>query len=376
MVVGLVITYCLVLLLFVLIKTIGEKSISKNIKKYFILCICCCFVMVLSDGAGISVQGKTFPGAVVLNYISQTIYFIYASITCYFAFLVIDALSGKTILKTKKIRLCFSLPVFLYAIIILISIKTGWVFSIDERTNRYVRGPVNFFQFLFCYSYILAALILSFYKYSKGNVDPNRDIYFANVLFCLIPTLGGVIQFVISSNGGLDLPIISCGLTFSTIIVFVEMVQNQVSLDSLTGLASRKAFYKYLYANESNDTKLYVFMIDINKFKYINDNFGHLEGDHALILFAQSLKTYTRKKKGLAARLGGDEFAIAVELLNDDAVEYLNGLYLEIDKINKENDIKYEISASIGYAQMTEDESINNLIQRADAEMYNKKTDN
>lgn len=375
MVIGLIVSFCLVLLVFILLKAIGEKSISSENKRYFLLCVIYSIITVLADGAGISVQGKDFNGAVFINYLAQASYFIAASVTCLFVYLLIDSLGGKPVIKTNKSKLIVSLPVIIYIIIVLISIKTGWIFKIDEEKNLYVRGPINFFQFLFCYSYILASLIISFYKYYKGSVDPNRDIYFANVLYCLMPTLGGVLQFAISISYGVDLPVISCGLTFSTIIMFIELVQNQVSLDSLTGLASRKAFYRYLHSiSKSNISKMYTYMIDIDKFKNINDTYGHLEGDHALVLFAQALKEYTRKNNGLAARIGGDEFAIAVELNSDEANNYLEGIYETIENINNENDIDYHISASIGYSQLKEDESISDLIQSADSRMYRKKT--
>lgn len=367
--------FCFVLMVFILIKTINEKSIGKLSKKYFILCIIFALIMLVTDGLSILIDDGTIKTSIPFNYFVQITYFSYASICCYFVFLLMDSLGGKQLLKNRKPKVLLSIPVYIYMIFVITSIWTGLIFSIDE-SNDYIRGPLNFFQFIFSYGYIMAALALSLYKYIKGGLDPNRDIYFANLLFCLMPTLGGVCQFAVSVTTNIDLPLISAGLALSTVIIFVEMIQNQVSIDSLTGLAGRKAFYKYLYSiNKSNVTHLFVYMIDIDKFKAINDNFGHLEGDNALVLFAQALKIHTRQKRGYAARIGGDEFAIAVELVNNNPDDYLQTLNDEIDNINKKYTLEYNIAASVGYARLENDGSIKNLIQHADDEMYRIKSE-
>ncbi len=372
--IGVMLVFCFILMTFVLLKTINEKSIAYKSKKYFIISICFALIMLVTDGFSILFKDGTIKTTVPVNYFVQITYFISASICCYFDFLLIDSLGGIELVKEKKLKLILSIPLYFYGIIVFTSIWTGWLFTINPETNEYVRGPLNFFQFIFCYGYIFAALIISLVKYLKGSLDPNRDTYFTNLLFCIIPTFGGIFQFAISVAFDVELPLISAGLALSTVIIFVEMIQNQVSIDSLTGLFSRKAFYKYLYnINKSSVTHLFVYMIDLDKFKNINDSYGHLEGDHALVLFAQALRNHTRKGRGIAARIGGDEFAIVVELANNSPLDYLNAFKEELTNVVDDAKIDYKIEASIGFAELNEKDTIKELIQRADDEMYKEK---
>ena len=64
------------------------------------------------------------------------------------------------------------------------------------------------------------------------------------------------------------------------------------------------------------DGKLYLFMIDMNRFKRINDTFGHVEGDKAILMTADALREACSElhRKIVIARYGGDEFALVAEL--------------------------------------------------------------
>ncbi len=373
MVLSVMIIFCFVIMFFILIKTIRENSIPNRVKRNFIISIIIALVMLIADGLSMLKAGDYIKISVGAHYAVQIIYFISASITCYFVFLLMDCIGDKPLIKKRRTRLLLTIPIYVYSLFVLTSIWSGLIFTIDKTTNEYLRGPLNFFQFLFCYSYLFSALGLSIYKYIREKADPNRELYFTSIVFCLMPTLGGVFQFAFSILAEVDVPLISAGLALSTVIIFIEIVQKQVSLDGLTGLFSRKAFYNYLYSiNKTNITHLYVYLLDLNKFKEINDNFGHVEGDNALILFAHTLRTFTSKKKGVAARIGGDEFAIAVELAKTTPEEYLDLLIEDLNQIN-DGKLQYNLSASIGFALFEENDTIKELIAKADKEMYKQK---
>ncbi len=372
MVLAVMVMFCFVLMFYILIKTIREKSISKRARKLFITSICVAIVMLIADGLSIMTKSEVIKITIGMHYFVEIVYFIFASITCYFVFLLMDCLGDRPLVKKLKTRLLLTIPLYIYGIIVITSIWSGLIFSINEN-NLYIRGPLNFLQFLFCYSYLIAAFGVSIYKYIKSKEDPNRGLYFASILFCLMPTLGGFFQFTISIVSNVEVPLISAGLALSTIIIFIELIQDQVSLDSLTGLFSRKAFYNYLYAiNRSNLTNLYIYILDIDKFKNINDTYGHLEGDNALEKFADALRTFTRSKKGVAARIGGDEFAIAVELPSTTPEEYLSLLLEDLNKVN-DGSLKYEVKASVGYSLFEEKDTVIEAMNKADKKMYINK---
>ena len=89
-----------------------------------------------------------------------------------------------------------------------------------------------------------------------------------------------------------------------------------IRTDELTGLANRHGLYQYLAKlaeRRKPDTHLALFLVDLDRFKAINDQFGHLIGDHALCLVANELRRHIDEAE-LCCRLGGDEFALLVQL--------------------------------------------------------------
>lgn len=89
-----------------------------------------------------------------------------------------------------------------------------------------------------------------------------------------------------------------------------------IRTDELTGLANRHGLYQYLEKlaeRRKPDTHLALFLVDLDRFKAINDQFGHLIGDHALCLVANELRRQIDDAE-LCCRLGGDEFALLVQL--------------------------------------------------------------
>jgi len=95
---------------------------------------------------------------------------------------------------------------------------------------------------------------------------------------------------------------------------------NLVRTDELTGLTNRRGLYQYLEGLAElrlPGTHLALFLVDLDRFKTINDQFGHLVGDRALCLVADELRRRVGPTE-LCCRLGGDEFAMLVHLPNAD----------------------------------------------------------
>ena len=91
---------------------------------------------------------------------------------------------------------------------------------------------------------------------------------------------------------------------------------NLVRTDELTGLTNRRGLYQFLEnlaEQRAPGTRLALFLVDLDSFKTINDQFGHLVGDRALCLVADELRRGVSPTE-LCCRLGGDEFALLVHL--------------------------------------------------------------
>jgi diguanylate cyclase (GGDEF)-like protein len=146
--------------------------------------------------------------------------------------------------------------------------------------------------------------------------------------------------------------------------------------DELTGLPNRRAFYERTRhlsaAHATAGVRHAVLLVDLDRFKEVNDSFGHLVGDDLLRLVGPRLAAQCGPDD-LIARLGGDEFGIVV--LGEEAAETVAGrLCSSLDEPFVLRDLTVQISASVGVAHYPEDgvDGVT-LLRRADVAMYAAK---
>ncbi len=147
--------------------------------------------------------------------------------------------------------------------------------------------------------------------------------------------------------------------------------------DSLTGCYTRRYVFSMLEKKVEQDLPFTVFMIDLNKFKNINDLQGHHVGDVVLKEVGHRFDKL-KNEKLIFARLGGDEF-LAVYL--GTQTDKINEIGNKINNIIKEHisydNFEYAISASIGIARFPDDgDSVSDLLSLADFAMYHAKRNN
>jgi diguanylate cyclase (GGDEF)-like protein len=114
--------------------------------------------------------------------------------------------------------------------------------------------------------------------------------------------------------------------------------------------------------------------IDVDHLKYINDTFGHLEGDRALIDTARCLKESCREAD-IVARLGGDEFVALMTVESDQTAELIcNRIHNRVETHNREAVRDYQLSLSVG-AKRTQAEGtmLADLLAQADSALYEQK---
>ncbi|GAB1259064.1 hypothetical protein NBRC116495_08070 [Aurantivibrio plasticivorans] len=148
--------------------------------------------------------------------------------------------------------------------------------------------------------------------------------------------------------------------------------------DSLTGLANRNLFQYELQSDvmtfEANGGMVAAVILDLDKFKRINDTIGHQQGDMLLGKVGARLKNAT-KSLGLVARLGGDEFGIILRSAKATShIELLSHKILEL--IHKPIDLdghNVVISGSLGVALATQGQDADELIKNAEIAMYTAK---
>ncbi len=167
-------------------------------------------------------------------------------------------------------------------------------------------------------------------------------------------------------------------LDISQIRFLQKKMATHSRLDPLTRLNNRESFLNVLevkldFVNENN--KLALFFIDLNRFKLINDTFGHDQGD---IILAQAASRIKQSLRGndLIGRFGGDEFLVLIERIDyKSARKIAKKIAEEISKPYQINDKVIDfISGSIGIAFAPDDaKKSSELLRKADAAMYASK---
>ncbi len=146
--------------------------------------------------------------------------------------------------------------------------------------------------------------------------------------------------------------------------------------DALTGLPNRRQFSSRLVAALKTPGGLAIMMIDLDRFKPVNDVFGHTVGDQVLIAFARRATTIAGPA-ALLARFGGDEFALLLPVIDDreEPARLARRLLGLFDAPFAVEDAQVTLGASIGIAVAPQDGTDpEELIRRADIALYRAKS--
>ncbi|MEM9515974.1 MAG: EAL domain-containing protein [Actinomycetota bacterium] len=157
-----------------------------------------------------------------------------------------------------------------------------------------------------------------------------------------------------------------------------QQIETEARHDGLTGLPNRTAFERYVLEllEEDNDTGvLFLLMLDLDRFKEVNDTLGHHAGDELLVEFARRM-TARLEPADKMARLAGDEFAIIARRNNHEEMQALANLCLqEASRPVTLDGLEIVVTASVGVAELGEqDPDAAGPMRRADIAMYNAKT--
>jgi diguanylate cyclase (GGDEF)-like protein len=146
--------------------------------------------------------------------------------------------------------------------------------------------------------------------------------------------------------------------------------------DQLTSLPNRRCIQQQIGANVESNSPFSVVVFDLDRFKPINDEYGHLVGDELLKLFSAELHKHTRTGD-IAARWGGDEFISILTCGEDGARSYVQRIKKSVfGKYTihpSGREVEVLVQASFGIAQWAPPEDIDAVIARADANMYANK---
>ena len=271
--------------------------------------------------------------------------------------------------QTPKPAFLFALllPAALNALFSLVSLKGGFTFSIAEG-NVYERGAYFALMPAICYCYMAFYLATLWYK----RASMLKKEFYLLLFSALLPMAAGLTESFFDS-----LNVVWLTFSLAFLLIYISMQNIQVYTDYLTGLYNRRKFDAALesyFSSGSKRQRLCGVMVDIDRFKQINDHYGHDMGDSVLKTVAEILRRSARRKD-LVARIGGDEFAILFSGTGFTTADVHRNILLGLKALNERGVYPFEISLSIGSetcgvrSYMTQRE----FYKRLDTNMYEQK---
>ena len=265
----------------------------------------------------------------------------------------------------RRERLLYALPLLVEIFLALVSMETGWYFSVDAN-NVCTHGSWHFIHFIIAYGYVLVSAVQPFVKMLQESDYAKKQEYRILASFIVVPLFGGTIEAFHP-----DWPATGPAVMLSLAWIYVGIQEHQVSVDALTKLNNRWRLRTYLsdiFLGDNDKSNLHLIMIDVDSFKRINDVYGHITGDVALKQVAARLSKICAGRRCFLARYGGDEFVIVYDGIR------ISVLMEELaEKIPMTDDVT-AVTLSFGYAKYDERyTTIEDWLAVADEHMYVNK---
>jgi len=162
------------------------------------------------------------------------------------------------------------------------------------------------------------------------------------------------------------------------ILMANKILERYSKYDDLTGIYNRRFFYesfdKIYKKSILNNKKVFLYLMDLDNFKGVNDNFGHFKGDEALIKVGEVLKKIFFDN-GKIGRYGGDEFLCGItNISKNKVIELAEKIIDEIDKLDiYYNQLGEKISISIGILELKSKKDLRDYFLQLDKNLYKAK---
>lgn len=362
--------YCEIQLLFILkkVKSKTADSGSREIKAYIntLRVTMAAFVADMFSRAYAELPDSLLFIAVAGTYLK---YILIPSATLFYFEYIVSQISNAHEKKVRFWRTVIWVLNIISAIMVISSAWTHWAFYYDAQ-HIYHRGALYLMPMsvMMLMAFALEITIIMF----RGSIEKRK--YYTLLAFQVGPLVGGMLQAFLYG-----LPFSLMGVTFSVFIVYVNIINHDMSIDYLTGAYNRKMLDTMLEDHvEKTGTSFAAIMIDVDEFKKINDTFGHRAGDEALEQTAAILKSALRRGD-VICRYGGDEFCIILDSADKGIIDSITERIDErIRVFNGSSSKPYSLSLSLGYG-VFDDESRKNgisaeqFMHEIDEKMYRMK---
>lgn len=234
--------------------------------------------------------------------------------------------------------------VILYSLLNFVMVTVSLLLDLN-LFYYYVGGGYNRGSLFVLRAFSLAFLFVLIEAYILLRTRKHKTQEALVIRYFLFPTIIlGLLQ-ILTHNIALEYT----GIVLYALILYIYVQSKKASVDFLTGLVNRRIFENELETMISNKSAFSGIMIDVDRFKQINDKYGHQEGDNALTIVSDMIyKTF--RKSDIISRYGGDEFCILTDISEKHILESVIFRFrANIEDFNKQNKVPYKLSLSIGY---------------------------
>lgn len=363
--------YCMVIGTLI-IRKVGNSFGSELEIRFFKEMIGFYLLFCLTDGLLLPLTVNLVPVQNAIYSLLMSLNMASMALAAYFWFCYAQIRMHLADMENHRIIVVSQIPMILLVLLYVTNPLTGWMYHIASD-GAVVMGPLYLLTALFTGGYILWVAGQGLVNMKRAKTKTRRDDYLIYVRFAVIPTISSIVDPLLP-----HMPIMALCLLASILLVFSSLQEARIFNDALTGLNNRRRASQYIsskIASATAENPVYLYVLDVNLFKRINDTRGHIEGDRALCVVADGLRRAAGKSKGFAARWGGDEFVLVVDANNTpnpaDVVDVINDCMQEA---RSGADLDYELSVSTGYAACTSSaEEPDDLLNRADHMLYEAK---
>ena len=264
----------------------------------------------------------------------------------------------------KKTQTLIALiPLIVSVVLLLMNPLNGILFKIDQNGN-FQEGPFYLLYVFINDLYFMVGAYQSYAYSCRAKNYQQKKSYQILGIYMAVMLIVGTLQDIFR-----QVPIFCVGTSLSILIVYISLEEQMISIDPLTQLNNRNRMEQHLFeCVRSQDLNMYLLVLDVNRFKKINDEHGHAQGDLALKAIANCLKESCIEKSDFIARYGGDEFVIVYKG-ND-----VEGLCQRIHTYIQQLSFPFDLDVSIGYAQYKKEmRKWNDWFIKADKQLYDEK---
>ena len=302
----------------------------------------------------------------ILQYISNAFLVFLVAMMGYMWCLFTEFKVHHSLKRVKKIAFVLSIPVVIdFVLVVLDCFGVGLLFSISED-NVYARAGLGWLSYAFVGFYYLYSIVVVYMAKHKGSQIHFFPIY-SFMLPCAIGTLVQALQYGIATGW----------FSAAIALLFVEMqLQKEESfVDELSGLYNRKYlefFYRQMKVKKYRE--VYGIMMDLNRFKNINDTYGHTVGDDAIRTVSKLLSCWV-ETLDTVIRFAGDEFIIiCVNKTQNEVTALMDSIRKNLFDFNASEKKPYKLSFSMGCTKYSDEyKNLDEFLRDMDKKMYEDK---